>query len=107
MTFCSKIKCSDNSIRILSPENALGCNADLVIVLGLGNDDQTYNINADTVAGAISSSLNAKRMLMLTDVPGVLDKNGKLKIDAIKSACVVNANKLTGSDFLIIIAPNE
>ena len=36
-----------------------------------------------------------------------LYKNGKLKIDAIKSACVVNDNKLTGSDFLIIIAPNE
>ena len=35
----SKIKCSDNSVRILSPENALGCNADLVIVVGLGNDD--------------------------------------------------------------------
>ena len=50
----------------------------VVAPLGLGNDGQTYNINADTVAGAISSSLNAKRMLMLTDVPGVLDKNGKL-----------------------------
>ena len=46
--------------------------------LGLGDDRQTYNINADTVAGAISSSLEAKRMLMLTDVPGVLDKDGNL-----------------------------
>ena len=35
----SKSRCSDESIRILSPENALGCNADLVIVVGLGNDD--------------------------------------------------------------------
>ena len=35
----SKIACHDDSIRILSPENALGCNADLVIVLGLSNDD--------------------------------------------------------------------
>ena len=42
------------------------------------SNGSSFNINADTVAGAISSSLNAKRMLMLTDVPGVLDKNGKL-----------------------------
>ncbi|NVK36232.1 MAG: acetylglutamate kinase [Rhodobacteraceae bacterium] len=41
-------------------------------------DGQTYNINADTFAGAIAGSLNAKRLLFLTDVPGVLDKNGKL-----------------------------
>jgi len=50
----------------------------VVAPLGLGEDGQTYNINADTVAGAISSSLEAKRMLMLTDVPGVLDKDGNL-----------------------------
>ena len=50
----------------------------VVAPLGLGEDGQTYNINADTVAGAISSSLSAKRMLMLTDVPGVLEKDGSL-----------------------------
>ena len=50
----------------------------VVAPLGLGEDGQTYNINADTVAGAISSSLGAKRMLMLTDVPGVLEKDGSL-----------------------------
>ena len=50
----------------------------VVAPLGLGDDRQTYNINADTVAGAISSSLEAKRMLMLTDVSGVLDKDGNL-----------------------------
>ena len=44
----------------------------VVAPLGLGDDRQTYNINADTVAGAISSSLKAKRMLMLTDVPGAV-----------------------------------
>src|SRR5438128_7233187 len=38
----------------------------------------TYNVNADTFAGAIAGALNAKRLLLLTDVPGVLDKNGKL-----------------------------
>lgn len=43
-----------------------------------GRDGNTYNINADTFAGAIAGSLGAKRLLFLTDVPGVLDKNGKL-----------------------------
>ncbi|MCS6758772.1 MAG: acetylglutamate kinase [Candidatus Devosia euplotis] len=43
-----------------------------------GRDGNTYNINADTFAGAIAGSLGAKRLLFLTDVPGVLDKNGML-----------------------------
>ena len=38
----------------------------------------TYNVNADTFAGAIAGALHAKRLLLLTDVPGVLDKSGKL-----------------------------
>ncbi len=43
-----------------------------------GVDGQTYNVNADTFAGAIAGSLKAKRLLLLTDVPGVLDKNKNL-----------------------------
>ncbi len=43
-----------------------------------GRDGNTYNINADTFAGAIAGSLGAKRLLFLTDVPGVLDRHGKL-----------------------------
>lgn len=43
-----------------------------------GRDGHTYNINADTFAGAIAGALTATRLLFLTDVPGVLDKNGKL-----------------------------
>ncbi|WP_114389375.1 acetylglutamate kinase [Notoacmeibacter marinus] len=43
-----------------------------------GRDGHTYNINADTFAGAIAGSLEAERLLFLTDVPGVLDANGKL-----------------------------
>ena len=43
-----------------------------------GRDGNTYNINADTFAGAIAGSLGAKRLLFLTDVPGVLDKSGTL-----------------------------
>ena len=43
-----------------------------------GADGETYNVNADTFAGAIAGALNAARLLFLTDVPGVLDKDGKL-----------------------------
>ena len=46
--------------------------------IGFGKNFETYNINADTAAGAIAAALRATRMLMLTDVSGVLDKNGKL-----------------------------
>ena len=50
----------------------------VVAPVGRGEDGKTYNINADTAAGAIAAALNATRMLMLTDVAGVLDKNGTL-----------------------------
>ena len=50
----------------------------VVAPLGLGADGETYNINADTAAGSISSALGASRLLMLTDVEGVLDEAGKL-----------------------------
>ena len=50
----------------------------VVAPVGGGEDGKTYNINADTAAGAIAAALNAKRMLMLTDVTGVQDKDGNL-----------------------------
>ena len=43
-----------------------------------GPDGKTYNVNADTFAGAIAGAMRAKRLLLLTDVPGVLDKDGQL-----------------------------
>ena len=43
-----------------------------------GEDGETYNVNADTFAGAIAGALKAKRLLLLTDVPGVLDRNNTL-----------------------------
>lgn len=54
--------------------------ADIIPVIapvGVGRDGQTYNINADTVSGAVAGALKAERMLMLTDVPGVMDANRK------------------------------
>jgi acetylglutamate kinase len=50
----------------------------VIAPIGVAEDGQTYNVNADTVAGAVAGSLNAKRMLLLTDVKGVLDKNGNI-----------------------------
>ena len=55
--------------------------AELIPVLApvaTGQDGQTYNVNADTFAGAIAGAMTAKRLLLLTDVPGVLDKNKNL-----------------------------
>jgi len=45
----------------------------VIAPVGVGEDGQTYNINADTVAGAVAGALGAQRLLMLTDVPGVMD----------------------------------
>jgi acetylglutamate kinase len=50
----------------------------VIAPVGVGLDGQTYNINADSVAGAIAGALGATRLLMLTDVPGVLDRDKKL-----------------------------
>ena len=56
---------NENLIPVISP-------------LGLGKDLQTYNINGDTAAGAIAKSLKSRRLLLMTNVEGVLDKNKKL-----------------------------
>jgi acetylglutamate kinase len=50
----------------------------VIAPVGIGQDGQTYNINADTVAGAVAGALGARRLLMLTDVPGVLDEDKRL-----------------------------
>jgi acetylglutamate kinase len=50
----------------------------VIAPVGVGADGQTYNINADTVAAAVAGALNATRLLMLTDVAGVLDKDKRL-----------------------------
>jgi acetylglutamate kinase len=50
----------------------------VIAPIGLGDQGETYNINADTVAGAVAAALRATRLLLLTDVPGVLDRDKKL-----------------------------
>jgi acetylglutamate kinase len=56
-------------------------NSDLIPVIapiGIGRHGETYNINADTVSGAVAGATKAARLLLLTDVEGVLDREGKL-----------------------------
>ncbi|MEZ7846443.1 MAG: acetylglutamate kinase [Rhodospirillales bacterium] len=53
----------------------------VIAPIGSGPNGETFNINADTAAGAIAQALGAKRLIMLTDVSGVLDKNGKLILE--------------------------
>lgn len=50
----------------------------IIAPIAIGDDGHTYNINADTMAGAVASALGAARLFLLTDVAGVLDKSGKL-----------------------------
>ncbi|KTT97239.1 acetylglutamate kinase [Sphingomonas sanguinis] len=60
--------CADGIIPVIAP-------------VGIGLDGHTYNINADTMAGAIAARLGASRFFLLTDVAGVLDKQGELMTD--------------------------
>jgi len=61
----------------------------VIAPVGFGKDGETYNINADVVASKVASALNAERLMLVTDVDGVLDKNNKLvssvDADVIKS----------------------
>jgi len=62
----------------------------VVAPIGLSHDGETLNINADTFASALASAMKATRLLLLTDVPGVLDKAGKL----IESLTIEEARQL-------------
>ena len=60
----------------------------VVAPIGVGEDGQTYNINSDTVAGSLAVTLNAEKLMLMTNTPGVIDKNGdlirELKLDQIQ-----------------------
>ena len=60
--------------------------------LGLDNNNQAYNINGDNAAGAIAKSLKSRRLLLMTNVEGVLDKNKKL-IHEISSSKIIDMIK--------------
>ena len=67
----------------------------IVAPVALGADGATYNINADTMAGAIAGALGAKRFFLLTDVAGVLDKGKNLLTDLDRAA--IDALKADGT----------
>ena len=70
----------------------------VVAPLGINENNQTFNINADTAAGAIAKELKARRLLIISDVEGVLDKNKKLitEINSKKAKEMINNNIISG-----------
>ena len=66
--------------RVIDTISAAGM-IPVVAPIGIGDDGQTYNINADTMAGAVAAALGAARLFLLTDVAGVLDKHKRLLTD--------------------------
>ena len=70
----------------------------VIAPVGVDADGNTYNINADSVAGAVAGALQARRLLMLTDVAGILDKEGKLieHIDTTDAVRLLEDGTLTG-----------
>jgi acetylglutamate kinase len=70
----------------------------VVAPLGLDNNKQTYNINGDTAAGAIAKSLKSRRLLLMTNVEGVLDKEKKLisEISSSKILEMITDGTITG-----------
>ncbi|HTM94896.1 MAG TPA: acetylglutamate kinase [Croceibacterium sp.] len=71
-----------SKVDITILETAIGAGIIPVVApIGAGEDGHTYNINADTMAGALAAALGAARLFLLTDVAGVLGKNGELLTD--------------------------
>jgi acetylglutamate kinase len=64
-------------IDVMTAQNVIP----VIAPVGAGLDGETYNINADTMAGSIAAAIGAARLMLLTDVPGVLDKQGGLLTD--------------------------
>ena len=62
----------------LALEKTTDCRLRLNSMNGVGKDGETYNINADVVAGKIAEVLKAEKLVLLTNTPGVLDKAGNL-----------------------------
>ena len=69
----------------------------VIAPLGIDKFGNTYNINADTVAGVIAGAMKADKLLLLTDVAGILDENKKL----ISSLSVTEAKEISKKEFII------
>ena len=87
-------KINNNIISDLIKNNQIP----VVAPLGLGSDDQAYNINGDTAAGAIAKSLKSRRLLLMTNVEGVLSKDKQLitEISSSKILEMIKDETITG-----------
>ena len=70
----------------------------VIAPLGLDENNQTYNINADTAAGSIAKKIEARRLIIMSDVEGVLDNNKKLisEINSNSIKDLINSDTITG-----------
>ena len=70
----------------------------IMVPMGIGDDGKFYNINADTAAGAVAKELNARRLLLMTDVEGVLDQNNNLlsEINSILANKMLEEGSISG-----------
>jgi len=70
----------------------------VIAPIGVGSRGETYNINADTAAGAVAEAVGAKRLLLLTDVAGVLDDMGRLipKMTAERANALIRSGTIKG-----------
>ena len=70
----------------------------VIAPVGVGLDGESYNINADVVAGRVAAALNAEKLILLTDTPGVLDKDKKLiqKISVAQMHGLITDESITG-----------
>lgn len=68
----------------------------VIAPIGVGAEGESYNINADLVAGAVAGALKAAKLILLTDVPGVLDKDGEL----VQSLTTEQAGKMLSDGFI-------
>ena len=80
-----QLKLKSNEVPVIAP-------------LGLNDKNHTFNINADTAAGSIAKELKARRLLIISDVEGVLDKNNKLitEINSIKAKEMIDGEIISG-----------
>lgn len=70
----------------------------VIAPIGVGEDGLTYNVNADEAAGAVAQALRAEKLILLTDVPGVLDAHGKLmpELTRERARALVDAGVIKG-----------
>jgi acetylglutamate kinase len=88
------VKVNTDLIRVLEQGGYLP----VIAPVGVGMEGESYNINADVVAGRVAAALNAEKLILLTDTPGVLDKDKKLiqKISVAQMHRLIDDESITG-----------